>query len=148
MHNDVRHIAVQCLPALAKRGRIDSQAVWEPALAENVTLFIPGADSALSRQIVVLEASYDSQAFVAGRSPGADEASSLTALAATGERVLVLVADVARRRPLLSRHVLPPQLGRQGVYVQSACPGRLEQAIGAKQAAGPGHAAAGLDLYL
>ena len=67
--------------------------------------------------------------------------SSLTSLAATGERVLVLVADVARRRPLLSRDVLPAQLGRRGLYVQSACAGRLEDA-----AAGPDVVMAGLDL--
>lgn len=67
--------------------------------------------------------------------------SSLTALAATGERVLVLVADVARRRPLLSRDVLPSQLGRRGLYVQSACAGRLHEA-----ADGPGVVMTGLDL--
>jgi single-stranded-DNA-specific exonuclease len=67
--------------------------------------------------------------------------SSLTALAATGERVLVLVADVARRRPLLSRDVLPPQLGRDGMYVQCACASRVDEAL-----AGPHVVMAGLDL--
>ena len=48
--------------------------------------------------------------------------STLTALAATGERVLVVVASVARRRPLLSRDVLPPQLCRSGsVRTRGVC---------------------------
>ncbi len=67
--------------------------------------------------------------------------SSLTSLVATGERVLVLVADVARRRPLLSRDVLPPQLERQGLYIQCACAGRLDEAL-----AGPHVVMAGFDL--
>jgi len=54
--------------------------------------------------------------------------SALAALAAGGERVLVLVADVARRRPLLSADVLSPQLARRAAYVQSACAGRLGEA--------------------
>ena len=56
-----------------------------------------------------------------GRPPEA----ALAALAAGGERVLVLTADVARRRPLLTRDVLSPQLGRRAAYVQAACAGRL-----------------------
>ena len=48
---------------------------------------------------------------------------------AGGERVLVVVGDVARRRPLLSRDVLtgPPEGG--AAYVQPACAGRLEAAV-------------------
>ena len=45
----------------------------------------------------------------------------LTSLVATGERVLVVVADVARRRPLLSRDVLAPQLDCEGLYLHGAC---------------------------
>jgi single-stranded-DNA-specific exonuclease len=70
-------------------------------------------------------------------------ASALTSLATSGERVLVLVADVARRRPLLSRDVLSPQLGRSGLYVQAACARRVADAL-----AGPDVVMAGLDLAL
>jgi single-stranded-DNA-specific exonuclease len=56
---------------------------------------------------------------------GTPAASTLASLAAGRERVLVLVADVARRRPLLSRDVVAPQLARQAAYLQSACAGRL-----------------------
>ncbi|WP_084502108.1 FtsX-like permease family protein [Fundidesulfovibrio putealis] len=67
-------------PALGKQVMVDSQAAWKPLLAENVYLYIEGSDPQLSKQLLLFEAFYDSQAFVAGRSPGADEASSLTAL--------------------------------------------------------------------
>jgi hypothetical protein len=55
--------------------------------------------------------------------------SALTSLAAGGEPVLALVADVARRRPLLGRDVLPPALGCRGAYLQAACRGRLEAVV-------------------
>jgi single-stranded-DNA-specific exonuclease len=67
--------------------------------------------------------------------------STLTSLAAGGERVLVLVADVARRRPLLSRDVLSPQLARPAAYLQSACVGRLGEAL-----AGPDVVLTGYDV--
>jgi len=60
---------------------------------------------------------------------GCAAVTALTALAAGGERVLVLVADVARRRPLLSRDVLSPQLARRALYLQAACVGRLGEAL-------------------
>jgi single-stranded-DNA-specific exonuclease len=68
---------------------------------------------------------------------------ALTALVAGGERVLVLVADVARRRPLLSHDVLCPHLGRSGLYVQAACAPRVAHTL-----AGPDVVMAGLDLVL
>jgi len=55
--------------------------------------------------------------------------------------VLVLVADVARRRPLLSRDVLSPQLARRAAYLQSACVGRLGEAL-----AGPDVVLTGYDV--
>ncbi|MCX6363428.1 MAG: single-stranded-DNA-specific exonuclease RecJ [Actinobacteria bacterium] len=67
--------------------------------------------------------------------------SALASLAAGGERVLVLVADVARRRPLLSRDVLSPQLARRAAYLQSACVGRLGAAL-----AGPDIVMTGYDV--
>jgi len=72
---------------------------------------------------------------------GRPAVSTLTALAAGGERVLVLVADVARRRPLLSRDVLSPQLARRAAYLQSACVGRLGEAL-----AGPDVVLTGYDV--
>ena len=56
--------------------------------------------------------------------------STLAALASGGERVLVLVADVAHRRPLLTHDVLSPQLARRACYLQAACVGRLDEELG------------------
>ncbi|MCX6372161.1 MAG: single-stranded-DNA-specific exonuclease RecJ, partial [Actinobacteria bacterium] len=67
--------------------------------------------------------------------------SALAALSAGGERVLVLVADVARRRPLLSQDVLSPQLARRALYLQAACVGRLGEAL-----AGPDLVMTGYDV--
>ena len=58
---------------------------------------------------------------------GRPAVSRLTALVAGGERVLVLVADVARRRPLLSSDVLAAGLRSTGAYVQAACAQRLSR---------------------
>ena len=60
---------------------------------------------------------------------GRPAVAALAALAAGGEHVLVLVADVGRRRPLLSRDVLSPQLERRAVYLQAACAQRLAEAL-------------------
>lgn len=48
-------------------------------------------------------------------------ASTLTALVAAGGRLLVLVADVARRRPLLTRDIYLPDLGHTYLYLNGAC---------------------------
>ncbi|HET6496323.1 MAG TPA: single-stranded-DNA-specific exonuclease RecJ [Thermoleophilia bacterium] len=58
-------------------------------------------------------------------------APAVSALAAGGERVLVLVADVARRRPLLSRDVLGEDIAARGLYVQDACASRVALAADA-----------------
>lgn len=62
---------------------------------------------------------------------GRSAAASVAALAGGAERVLVLVADVAARRPLLSRDVLSPHLEAGGLYLQPACAGRAPAAAAA-----------------
>ena len=50
---------------------------------------------------------------------------------AGSERVIVLVADVARRRPLLTRDLPLEALGRSGAYLNGACAARrLERLLG------------------
>jgi single-stranded-DNA-specific exonuclease len=58
-------------------------------------------------------------------------APAVSALTAGGERVLVLVADLARRRPLLSRELMGDQIAPRGLYVQAACASRLALAADA-----------------
>ncbi|HSL95646.1 MAG TPA: single-stranded-DNA-specific exonuclease RecJ, partial [Thermoleophilia bacterium] len=48
-------------------------------------------------------------------------ASTLVGLVAAGGPLVVVAADVARRRPLLTRDVLPPELRRGGLYLHGAC---------------------------
>ena len=62
---------------------------------------------------------------------GRPAVSQLAALLSGGEPVLVLTADVARRRPLLTRDVLAPGLDCSGAYVQAACRQRLAAQKGA-----------------
>ena len=84
------------------------------------------------------------EARLAGRlvdARGRPAVAALASLAAGGERVLVLTADVSRRRPLLTRDVLSPQLGRTSAYVQAACVGRLDEVT-----AGPDVVLAGYDV--
>ena len=56
---------------------------------------------------------------------------AVSTLAAGGERVLVLVADVAHRRPLLSREILGEHIAARGLYVRDACAHRLALAADA-----------------
>ncbi len=48
-------------------------------------------------------------------------ASTLVGLAAAGGPLVIVAADVARRRPLLTRDVLSPELRRGGLYLHGAC---------------------------
>lgn len=59
---------------------LHATAAWEPALASDVYLFLPGTDPALAGELLVVEAPYDSAAFTPGQAPGADEAASIAAL--------------------------------------------------------------------
>jgi hypothetical protein len=68
-------------PHLGKTATLNSEAAWQPHLAENVYLYLEGSDPALSKQLVVIEGFYDTGAYVPGRAPGADEASSMAVLA-------------------------------------------------------------------
>jgi single-stranded-DNA-specific exonuclease len=56
----------------------------------------------------------------------------IRSLVAGGERVLVLVADVGRRRPLLTEDVLGELSRQDGLYLHSACPTRFDLIAGAR----------------
>jgi len=53
---------------------------WQEAEAEIIYGIIPGRDSRLEEELLLIEAFYDSSGMVAGRSPGADEALSVATL--------------------------------------------------------------------
>ncbi len=59
---------------LAGAVRLVSRAGWENAISENITCLVPGTSPELKKELLLVEAFYDSTAHVAGKSPGADEA--------------------------------------------------------------------------
>ena len=68
-------------PGLLRTGvHLASQIAWQNVFAENIYSLVPGRDEGLRGELIVVEAFYDSTAYVAGVSPGADEAGSIAAL--------------------------------------------------------------------
>ena len=57
-----------------------SDVNWNEVLSENVYAIVPGIDPKLKEEAVLVEAFYDSTAWVAGSSPGADEACGIASL--------------------------------------------------------------------
>ena len=120
------------------RDRLSGEALWAALLAGG-----PGS-SGDGEAPAAADADGDSAADAlraaraAGRlvdRRGRPAVSQLAALLSGGEPVLVLVADVARRRPLLTRDVLAPGLDCSGAYVQAACRHRLAAAEGRRRRA-------------
>jgi single-stranded-DNA-specific exonuclease len=109
---------------LACTERLVGEALWADLLAGSSD--VDGAGAGDAAAAAALHAARAAGRLVDHR--GRPAASRLTALAAGGERVLVLVADVARRRPLLTRDVLTPGVRSTGAYVQAACAQRIAAA--------------------
>jgi len=64
---------------------ISAQVRWEELLAENIYGFVDGTHPELSRELVVVEAYYDSVSVVPSLAPGAGQACSLASLLALAE---------------------------------------------------------------
>jgi single-stranded-DNA-specific exonuclease len=111
---------------LGCRERLSGEALWAELLAGGTGAAGDGDADGAAAAAAALHAARTAGRLVDHR--GRPAVSRLTALAGGGERVLVLVADVARRRPLLSRDVLAPGLRSPGAYVQAACAQRLAAA--------------------
>ncbi len=65
---------------LVDQVELQSSSVWENFLARNIYTLIPGTDPQLKQELVILEAFFDNNEFVAGDSPGADAATSIATL--------------------------------------------------------------------
>jgi len=65
---------------LVDQVELQSSTVWENFLARNIYALIPGTDPRLKQELVILEAFFDNNEFVAGDSPGADAATSIATL--------------------------------------------------------------------
>ncbi len=59
---------------IASEAVLNATAVWKEADSDNVYCLIPGTHPKLQDDLVMIEAFYDSTDYVAGHSPGADEA--------------------------------------------------------------------------
>ena len=59
---------------------VRSEIAWEEAVDKNIYCLIEGTSPELKEKLLIIEAFYDSTTFVAGKSPGADEAVSIANL--------------------------------------------------------------------
>ncbi|HSV91449.1 MAG TPA: M28 family peptidase, partial [Desulfobacterales bacterium] len=76
---------------VADAAGIRAEAAWENAASENITCLIPGTSAERRKELLVVEAFYDSTAQVAGLAPGADEA--------MGAATLLQLARALKERP-------------------------------------------------
>lgn len=74
------------------RVQLQSRTTWYNTSADNVWVFIPGSDPALDDEYMLVQAFYDSTAFVPDNAPGADEAVSAATL-------LHMANDLAEHQP-------------------------------------------------
>jgi hypothetical protein len=65
---------------LAEQIHLTSDIDWRRVVSENIYAIVPGSDPKLEEQAIMVEAFYDSTAWIPGLSPGADEACSIAAL--------------------------------------------------------------------
>ncbi len=69
---------------VASHIRLTSEIEWQEVMGENIYVLVTGTDPKLRKELVIVEAFYDSTAFVFGRSPGADEGIGIATLLELG----------------------------------------------------------------
>ena len=82
---------------VADRIQLLSDVNWQDTIAANIYCIVDGSDSQLEEQAVMVEAFYDSTAWVPGSSPGADEACGIASL-------LLLARYLKENPPRADRH--------------------------------------------
>ncbi len=60
--------------------QLNSEVSWKEVVGENIYCLVPGQNASLQEELMMIEAFYDSTAYVPGLSPGADEAVSIATL--------------------------------------------------------------------
>ncbi len=73
------------------RARLHSSIQWQRTPSNNIYALFPGSDPGRQDELIVVEAFFDTTAFLPGRAPGADEALSIA--------TLLLLADHLHRHP-------------------------------------------------
>jgi len=76
---------------VSPRIRLVSKMFWENTEGENIYGLIQGSNPGLSEELIIIEAFYDSTAWIPGQSPGADEACGIATLLETA-RILKQVS--------------------------------------------------------
>ncbi len=72
-------LANQKIPLFAQ-AELQSRCIWENYQAQNIYAKIDGVDPQLKKELLIIEAFFDNEAFVTGNSPGADAAVSIATL--------------------------------------------------------------------
>lgn len=100
----------ETMPAgrVADQIQLVSEISWKQVISENIYGIVPGTNPELKEQAVMVEAFYDSTAWVAGLSPGADEACGIASLlylarylkANPPQRTVILVATSGHAQAL------------------------------------------------
>ncbi|MDJ0801229.1 MAG: M28 family peptidase [Desulfobacterales bacterium] len=80
---DPRRLDAQAPPQVT----VNADTRWVDVTAENIFALIPGRDPDLAERVLIVEGFYDSHAYVAGRSPGADEACGIATLLALARQL-------------------------------------------------------------
>ena len=82
--------------------RLVSEMIWENAEGENIYGLIEGMNPDLNEELIMIEAFYDSTAWIPGQSPGADEACGIATLleiarilkqVSPGRSILIVATD-------------------------------------------------------
>ena len=60
--------------------RLNSDVEWSDTDPENIYTMIPGNDENLNDQLIIVEGFYDTEGFIPGKSPGADQSCSIATL--------------------------------------------------------------------
>lgn len=113
--------------SLAAEARLDCDARWENSIAENIYCLIPGSRDEFKEELILVEAFYDSRAYVAGLSPGAEEA--------CGAATLLQLAQFFKKHPPQRNILLVATAGhaqslsglREMVWALTTATGKLRQ---------------------
>lgn len=118
----------QLIAERSVQATLKSRTTWRNKMVRNCYGFLPGKDTNLQKELIVLEASYDASSHILGLAPGADEAVSIAMLlslvrefaAAPPDRPVLFLATVSNRRTISGM--------RQFIWATSARKKHLKQA--------------------
>ncbi len=72
---------------IVAKASLNAKVQWQNTISTTIYGLIPGSDPKLKEELLIVDAFYDSSAYVVGRAPGADEASSIATLLQTAKRL-------------------------------------------------------------